>query len=179
VGRQIRIYMLGSDYDKFLEYVLRDGDVILTEMVSYSSEVAPTRITAGAQWLCLWKRSFLPSLTRSKVPSPKHEPFRVDEAKLPVLELSSSFETRWATRPAIVQGRVYGVFDGKPATFECWYEGLVRWIRGHFRKSPTSLGGYLGPEAWECYARGAYLLPSFIPPRTQQWLKEIGKQHRK
>jgi len=88
--------------------------------------------------------------------------------------------TNWEGKPALVQGRLYGIFDlylGKPPEFEKWYETLVRWIRKNYRKSPTSMGGYLGPAAYEFYNEGGYLLPQFLPPRTEVWLAELDKQH--
>jgi hypothetical protein len=96
------------------------------------------------------------------------------------LEFTPSLLTTWEDKPALVQGRLYGIFGSylkKPLGFEKWYESLVRWIRKHYHRSPASLGGYVGPAALDFYNNGGYLLPQFVPPRTKEWLTEIGKQH--
>jgi hypothetical protein len=72
---------------------------------------------------------------------------------------------------------LYGVFEGKPPEFKKWYETLVRWIRNNYQKSPTNMGGYLGPAACDFYKKGGYLLAQFLPPRTKEWVAEIAKQH--
>jgi hypothetical protein len=96
---------------------------------------------------------------------------------MPVLEFTPSLTTTWEGKPALVQGRLYGIFEGKSAEFEKWYESLVRWIRQNYQKNPRGTGGYVGPAAYDFYNKGGYLLPQFRPPRTQVWLAEIGKQH--
>jgi hypothetical protein len=128
--------------------------------------------------LCLWNRKILPSLEREWVPSPEY--FTVSELRMPILEFTSSFTATWEGKPALGQGRLFGAFDpylGKSPDFEKWYETLVRWIRRNYQKSPASTGGYVGPAAFRFYESGGYLLPNFLPPRTKEWLAEIGKQH--
>ena len=95
----------------------------------------------------------------------------------PTLEFSPSFNGTWEGKPALCQGRIYGIFEGKVAEFETWYEAILRWVKKSFMRNPTSMGGYVGPAAYEFYENGGYLLPSFIPPHTDAWLKEVGKQH--
>jgi hypothetical protein len=120
----------------------------------------------------------LPKLQREWVPEPGY--YTVDGLRTPTLEFTPSFTATWEGKPGLGQGRLFGNFEpylGKPADFEKWYETLVRWIRQNYQKSPASTGGYVGPEAYEFYKSGAYLLPNILPPRTQEWLAEIARQH--
>ena len=148
-------------------------------MVGESSQVIPAKLSNDSQWLCIWNQALLPQLKRKWIPNAEHEHYRVDEFQLPVVEFSTSSRVIWDGRPALVQGRLHGFFDGKSPEFEKWYETLVRWIRKNFLKNPTSLGGYVGPAAYKFYKEGGYLLPNFVPPTTKEWLKEIRKQHPK
>lgn len=181
MGRQIQFYMLRDDRDAFLRYALDDDDLVaLISEGSDSPIVRPldqgSLKTEGA--IYLWNRRFLPRFKRHWMPGPRY--YGVNVLSLPVLEYCGSKVTNWEGRVALTQGRLYGVFDsylGKPPEFEKWYERLIRWIRKNYRKSPTSIGGYLGPSAHELFEKGCYLLPQFTPPQTESWLAEIGKQH--
>lgn len=93
-----------------------------------------------------------------------------------------SFKATWQGKPALGQGRLFGNFEAylkKPADFEKWYEGLASWIRKRYRKSPLGSGGFVGPEAFEFYEAGGFLLPNILPPSTREWIAEIDKQHAK
>jgi hypothetical protein len=173
--------MLPEDRSAFIRLVQEHDPVVATLRDSDSSEVQPLAdLDVGdKKTLCLWNRKLLPRLERKWIPDPGY--YRVDGLHTPTLEFSSSFKVTWEGKPALGQGRLFGDFDsylGKPPDFEKWYEHLTRWIRKNYRKSPTSMGGYVGPAAYEFYNNeGGYLLPQFLPPRTEVWLAEIGKQH--
>jgi hypothetical protein len=180
MGRQIHFYMLPEDRSAFIHYVQGRDPVVATLRESDSSEIQPlVDLSVGdKKTLCLWNRKLLPRLERKWIPDPGY--YRVDGLHTPTLELSSSFEATWEGKPALGQGRLFGDFDpylGKPPDFEKWYDHLTRWIRKNYRKSPTSSGGYVGPAAYVFYNKGGYLLPQFLPPKTDAWLAEIGKQH--
>jgi hypothetical protein len=172
--------MLPEDRAAFLSFVQGRDPVVVTTRDSDSADVQPIsdRDIAGGKILCLWNRSVLPSLEREQVPSRGY--FTVSGLKIPVLEYISSFTATWEGTPALGQGRLFGNFEAyleKPPEFQKWYEGLVRWIRRNYSRNPESTGGYVAPAAFEFYKRGGYLLPNFVPPRTEEWLAEIGKQH--
>lgn len=180
MGRQIHFYMLGNDLKDFLEAVQSDGDIVLARESSDSPEISPVEVRepVSAETLCLWNQRILPVLTRKWIPDPGY--YRIDTLHQAVLEMTPSFRAEWLGRPALGQGRLFGNFEaylGKPRDFERWYERLVRWIRKHYRKSPATSGGFVGPMAYEFYSSGAFLLPNFLPPPTNEWVAEIGKQH--
>jgi hypothetical protein len=130
------------------------------------------------QSVYLWNRSFLPKLERKWIPDPGH--YGLSDLYEPILGISPSLLTTWEDKPALVQGQLYGIFDpylGKPREFQKWYERLVRWIRKSYRRNPTGLSGYVGPEAYEFFQNGGYFLPQYRPVRTQVWLDGIAKQH--
>jgi hypothetical protein len=175
--------MLAEDRDAFFHFVQQRDPVVVTLRDAHTAVVEPVADIAAddREILCLWNRRILPSLEREWVPESRMGPYyTVDLIRMPVLEFSSSFHATWRGKPALGQGRLYGIFDadlGKPPEFQQWFETLVRWIKKNFRRNPTGLGGYLGPAAYEFFEKGGYLLPNFIPPRTKEWLDVIGKQH--
>jgi hypothetical protein len=180
MGRQIHFYMLSEDRSAFIRHIQERDPVVITLRESNSSEIQPlVDLNVGDEkTLCLWNRKLLPRLERKWIPDPGY--YRVDGLHTPTLELRSSFEATWEGKPALGQGRLFGDFDPyleKPPDFEKWYDHLTRWIRKNYRKSPTSSGGYVGPAAYEFYKKGGYLLPQFLPPKTDAWVVEIGKQH--
>lgn len=179
MGRQIHFYMIPEDQNAFLTFARKDGPVIITERDSKSALVKPlAELGVNDKTLSLWNQEFLPHLERTWIPDPGY--YRVDGLRTPTLEFTPSFAATWEGKPALGQGRVFGEFDPhleKPAGFENWYKRLVRWIRQNCRRNPTSMGGYVGPAAFELYLNGGYLLPNFLPPRSKVWLAEIGKQH--
>lgn len=180
MGRQIHFYMLPEDRSAFIHLTQAHDPVEVTLRGSDSPEVQPLAdLDVGDdKTLCLWNRRLLPRLERKRIPGA--ECFKVDCLHTPTLEFCSSFKATWEGKPALGQGRLFGDFDPylkKPPDFEKWYGYLTRWIRRNYRRSPTRMGGYIGPAAHEFYAGGGYLLPQFLPPRTEVWLTEIGKQH--
>ena len=180
MGRQIHFHMLQEDRNAFLRFVQERDPVVISLRDSRSAEVRPiTDFDIGDdKILCLWNRQILPQLQRESVP--QRDYFTVDGLKMPILEFTSSFTAKWEEKSALGQGRLFGNFEphlGKPEEFQKWYETLVRWIRSNYQKNPRGTGGYVGPAAYEFYEKGGYLLPNFLPPRTKEWLAEIGKQH--
>jgi hypothetical protein len=178
--RQIHFHMLPSDHEDFLRFVRTKDDVAIILSKGESDEVLPIQeLNADSfQVVYLWNRTILPRLKRTWIRDCGF--YGISPLNLPILEFGTSMLTTWEERPALVQGRLYGIFDPdleKPPGFEKWYNGLVRWIRTKYKKSPTNIGGYVGPEAYKFYEDGGFLLPNYRPPRTQWWLEEIGKQH--
>ena|SRR5579863_9686146 len=184
MGRQVQFHMLPEDQAAFLHVVKENDPIILiarddpnTPHVQPVEEIAGNRL----EIFCFWNRRLLPVLKRKPVGKANSTCYTADLLGLPLLEFSTCLKTEWEGRPALIQGRLYGQFDpylNKAPEFQKWYEKLVRWIRKNYKKNPsTLLGGYVGPAAYEFYRSGGYLLPSFLPPRTEAWLAEIGKQH--
>ncbi len=179
MGRQIQFHMTPEDQAEFLHFVQGSDPVLVIARDSSSAQVVPADPgSRSGETMCLWNRRLLPRLDRTWIPDPGY--YRVDEFSKPILEFTPSFKATWEGAPALGQGRLFGVFDaylGKPPEFEKWYESLVRWIRTNYEKNPRGTGGYVGPAAYEFYKGGGYLLPNVLPPRTKEWLTEIGKQH--
>lgn len=179
MGRQIQFHMLQEDQAAFLQYVGRQDPVVVALRDSESAEIEPiTNFQFGLVTdLVLWNRDLLPKMERKWIPEPGY--FRADVSRLPILEFTTAFKASWEGIPAIGQGRLYGNFESylnKPATFTHWFDRLARWIRTNYERNPTGLSGYTGPAAYDFYRKGGYLLPNFLPPRTEAWLTEIGKQ---
>ena len=182
MGRQIHFHMLPNDRDEFLRFVQEDDSVAFVSKDGESSSVVPLPIDAidSKQSVYFWNRGFLPDLERKWVPDPGY--YGLSNLYAPILEFRPSILTTWEEKPALVQGRLYGIFDpdlGKPPEFEKWYERLVRWIRKTNRRNPTSVRGFVGPAAYQFFEEGGYLLPQYLPVRTQAWLDEIAKQHQR
>jgi len=172
--------MLPDDRDGFLRFVQKDDLVAVVADGSDSPIVRPLeqRDFHAHKNVYLWNRRFLPRFELKWIPGPRY--YGVDVLDLPLLQLSGSTLTTWEEKPALVQGRLYGIFDPdleKPPEFKKWYESMVRWIRKNYQKNPRGTDGYVGPAAYDFYNKGGYLLPQFLPPRTEVWLSEIGKQH--
>jgi hypothetical protein len=155
-----------------VELVMRDGD---------SEEVQPLSSPpdGGHDTFILWNKSLVPNLRRKLITSAQLPHFRVDEFALPVLEMSDSVAMEWYGRRALMQGRIYGQFNGKSTGFLRWFERTARFVRNHWRRSPvTVLSGYLGPETSKWFDSGGLLLPMFLPPPTNEWLEVMDRQHK-
>jgi hypothetical protein len=176
MGRQVHFHMLPEDQNAFLRFLQERDPVVVIARDSDSAEIQPADPTIGSdKTLCLWNLKLLPHLERKWIPDPGY--YRADEFRMPILEFTSSFRATWEGKPALGQGRLYGIFAQKLPEFEKWYETLVRWIRRNYQKNPRDTGGYVGPAAYEFYKSGGYLLPNFLPPRTKEWLAILNKQH--
>jgi hypothetical protein len=184
MGRQIHFHMLRDDQNAFMQMVKENDPVVVTPRDDpKNSDVRPVEDLPSdhIEIFCLWNRRLLPVLKRESVGKAQGTYYMADLLGLPLLEFSPSLSTKWEGKPGLIQGRLYGQFDpnlNKPPEFEKWYERLVRWIRKNYRRHPSRIiGGYVGPAAYEFYENGGYLLPNFLPPRTDAWLAELGKQH--
>lgn len=180
MGRQIHFHMLPNDQFEFLRFVQEGDQVAFISREGESISIMPIPLHAvdSKQNLYLWNRSLVPKLKRKWVRNPGF--YGINVLDMPILEFVPSLLTTWEEKPGLVLGRLYGVFDPylrKPPGFEKWYERLARWIRKACRKNPPGIGGYVAPGAYEFYKSGGYLLPNFRPPRTKEWIAEIGKQH--
>jgi hypothetical protein len=184
LGRQIQFHMMPDDLEAFIRAAQQSDPVVVTDRehpcdrgVHPTSDLRKNRLRI----LCLWNRRLLPELNRDWHPEAKVYKYWLDVFRLPVLELSTCLETEWDGMPALIQGRLYGVFDRdlrKPPEFEKWFDRLVRWIRKNYKRRDTiHVGGYVGPAADQFLLKGGYLLPGFRPPRTDVWLAEMRKQH--
>ncbi len=126
----------------------------------------------------MWSQRFVPNLQRRYVATADSPYYLADEQTELVLELSLSGVTTWEGRPALTQGRIYGVFQNKQPEFEKSYEQIIRYIRRHWRKNPVKwMGGYVGPAAGDWFDQGGLLLPNYIPPIRSDWIQRLGEQH--
>jgi hypothetical protein len=180
MGRQTQLHLLPQDLNNLLvamhdkeplEVALRSGGTANPERLAFFPE------NMSGQILVLWSERFAPGLQRDYV-NAQPPYYRVDQQTESVLELSLSELTTWEGQPALTQGRIYGVFEGKQPEFKKFYERLVRYIRRHWRKNPTSwMQGYVGPAASEWFERGGIFLPNYIPPVRGDWIERLGEQH--
>lgn len=177
MGRQVEFYMLPEDLRMFLDFVQERDPVVITLRSSESPEVRPVPDPLTAtETMTLWNKALVSSLDRILISYPGREYYRVD-ASLPVLELVPSRACEWLQRPALLRGRIYGVFDKPAEVHEGWYNSLARWIRKYFTKNPVKqLSGYMGPSALEWFRKGGILLPTFVPPPTPAWMLLVENQ---
>lgn len=182
MGRQTQLHVLPKDLNELviaLQYKLP-----LQVALSRGNSANPERLASipdsmSGQTLVLWSQRFAANLQRRYVSSANPPYYFVDEQTASVFELSLSVVTTWESRPALTQGRIYGVFQDKQPEFEKCYEQIIRYIRRHWRKNPTDwMSGYLGPAASEWFEKGGLLLPSYIPPVRSDWIDRLGEQHR-
>ena len=162
-----------------LDFVQIHEPVVVTLKSSDSPNVTPVPDPASeSQIMALWNRGLLESLGRKLIQRPGgRDYYRIDDS-LPTLDLSPSLLTEWNGHPALLQGRIYGLFEHPLSSYEKWYESIARWIRKRFTKSPLKLlDGYIGPEALEWFRKGGLLLPMFEPPATAEWLSFVESQH--
>ena len=181
MGRQTQLHVLSRDLNELLvamhdkepmHVALRRGNSATLERQSFIPD------NLSGQSLVLWSERFAPDLQRRFVATADSPYFLADEQTESVLELSLSAVTTWEGRPALTQGRIYGVFRNKQPEFEKCYEQIIRYIRGHWRKNPaTWMGGYVGPAAGDWFDGGGLLLPSYVPPVCNDWIQRLDDQH--
>jgi hypothetical protein len=181
MGRQTQLHVLPKDVNALLvamhdkeplEVALRSGNTATPERLAFIPE------NIRGQTLVLWSERFAPNLQRDFVANALLPYYRVEEQTESVLELSLSAFTTWEGRPALTQGRIYGVFENKQPEFEKCYGRIVRYIRRHWRKNPAAwMGGYVGPAASDWFEGGGLLLPNYIPPVRSDWIQRLGEQH--
>jgi hypothetical protein len=175
MGRQIQISVLVEDVEGLLEHIKSQHRVVLVKRDdSHSAAVTPLKSlpTDANETLILWNQELLPRLQRKYISrETARDYYRVDESAEQVLEFGGSFLGEWCGRPALTQGRIYGIFDNKSQELVRWYEQIVRYIRKAFVRNPASLSGYVGPAAYKWFLQGGLLLPTFLPPETDEWRK--------
>lgn len=181
MGRQVQFHMLAGDLKAFLDFVQNRDPVTILLRCSHSAQIESVpNPSSEARTMALWNQAILSSLKREHIVYPGREYYGID-ASLPTLELSPSQPCEWNGRAALLQGRLYGLFDKPLSAYEKWYDALARWIRKHFARVPIPLpSGYIGPSAYEWFRKGGVLLPMFLPPLTSQWRSwlEAQDQHR-
>lgn len=181
MGRQTQLHVFSKDvndllvamHDKeTLEIALRSGSTANPERLAFIPE------NMNGQTLVLWSDRFAPNLQRGYVANAQPPYYRIDAQTELVLELWLSALTTWDGKPALTQGRIYGIFESKQPEFEKVYERLVRYIRRHWRKNPASwMQGYIGPAASDWFEQRGILLPNYIPPVRSDWIACIREQH--
>jgi hypothetical protein len=181
MGRQTQLHVLPKDVNDLLvtmhdkeplEAALRHGNSATLERLAFIPD------NMSGQSLVLWSERLAPSLQRRFVAAADSPYYLADEQTESVFELSLSGVTKWEGRPALTQGRIYGVFQNKQVEFEKCYERIVRHIRRHWRKNPAAwMGGYVCPAASDWFEGGGLLLPNYIPPVRSDWIQRLGEQH--
>jgi hypothetical protein len=173
MGRQIQISVLVEDVEGLLAHIKSQHRVVLVKRDDFhSATVTPLELlpTNANETLIIWNQELLPQLQRKYISrETAGDYYRVDESAEPVLEFGGSFFGEWCRRPSLTQGRIYGIFDNKSQEFVRWYEQIVRYIRKAFVRNPASLSGYVGPAAYKWFLQGGLLLPTFLPPETDEW----------
>jgi hypothetical protein len=179
MGRQVQLHLLPSDLKRLLQFAQERDPVIVTSRNSDQASVEPHRDpTATDEVLVLWNTHLLPQLKRKYVQrAPGSSYFRIDDS-CPTLEVVPSRLTTWGARPALIQGRMYGLFDSYTVQYEKWFNAVARWIRKNFIRNPTGhFPSYVGPEAMVWFQQGGVFLPTFEPPETAEWTAIIEDQH--
>jgi hypothetical protein len=175
MGRQVQISVLPKDVEELLAQVKRQHRVVLVKRDDFDSAVVEPLESLPANrndTLILWNQELLPQLERNHISTETGgDYYRIAESTEPVLEFKGSFLGEWRGRASLTQGRIYGIFDNKSQEFLQWYEQILRYIRKAFVRSPASLSGYVGPAAYDWFLRGGLLLPTFLPPETDEWRK--------
>jgi hypothetical protein len=176
MGRQVGISVLPEDVEGLLAQIKsKDRVTLVTRTEVRLANVTPLEVPPAdaSKQLILWNQKLLPQLQRKHIGG---DYYSVDDLTEPVLEFSNSILVEWCGRPSLVQGRIYGIFDGKSREFVRWYEKIVRGIRKTFVRSPAPLFGYVGPAAYKWFLEGGLLLPGYRPPEVDLWRKFFADQ---
>lgn len=182
MGKQILLYMLADDHRSFCRYVKDECGMHFVERDGESPTVTSISCDSyrSGETLCIWDQQLCPDLNRKWIPDPGY--YRLDTLRLPLMEYQISVPAEWEGAQALCQGRIFGNFEPnwkKPEQFLKSFDKLTRWVKGNYQKAPKELGGYVGPSAWAFFNEGAYLLPAFVPPETNEWKKLLNTQHSK
>jgi hypothetical protein len=181
MGRQVQLHVLPEDVTTLLAF-LRAKDA--ADVAYRSADSAEITALANVPYktngsLILWNHNLAPQPQRGFIAQADPPSWLADEQTETILQLSMSALQEWNGSRALLQGRLYGVFDGKPPAFEKWYDRIVRYIRSHWRKNPISwMSGYVAPKASEFFESGGILLPNYAPPVTAEWIERLGEQHK-
>lgn len=165
MGRQVEFYADAADLGEFLDFVCTGKPVVVTLMDSDQPEIEPlVDPRSESRVMTLWNQGVIPTIERELVPTGS---YRISYS-LPVLELTPSRAISLNHQPALLRGRLYGFsFEGAPAGYAKWYDGLARWIRSHYERSPLGeQDGYIGRAALAWFQQGGILLPWPAAPTT-------------
>jgi hypothetical protein len=179
MGKQTQLHMLPADVEMLLDFMRKHVSVMITLKSSDSPRAIPVSDpSTELRVMTMWNKTLLNSLERKLIHRPGgSDYYRVDDS-LPTLELSPSRLIAWSGKSALLQGRIYGLFDKPASGYEEWYNAIVRWIRHNYQKCPLKLlGGYIGPAALRWFEGGGVLLPMIEPPQTTEWLSVVESQH--
>jgi len=181
MGRQVQLHVLPKDVNELLvamhvreplEVAMQRGNSATPERLAFIPE------NMSSKTLVLWSERLVPTLQRDYVAEAQPPYYFVNEQTESALQLSLSALTTWEGRPALTQGRIYGVFENKQTEFEKFYERIIRYIRRRWRRNPAIwMGGYVGPAASDWFEGGGLLLPNYIPPVRSDWIQRLGEQH--
>ncbi len=90
--------------------------------------------------MTLWNRDLLPNLRRKKIQlNDGGERFYIEYLH-PVLEFSPGTLTTWNSRPALLQGRIYGSDFQERRKYSAWYDSIRRWVAKEFQRNPFGTG---------------------------------------
>jgi hypothetical protein len=179
MGKQVQFHMLPEDMQMFLDFIQKQGDVVIAYKSLDSPEVLPIpNPVKEVETMVIWNRELLRSLERKLIQRPGgSDYYRVDDS-LPTIDITPSRITKWKDTPALLQGRIYVFFDKPVPGYDEWYKTAAHWLKSNFIKSPLKLlKGYVGPKAFDWYSDGGILLPMFEPPLTPEWLSFVANQH--
>jgi hypothetical protein len=176
MGKQIQFHMLADDMQAFLNFAQSRDPLVITRRDWHAAQIE----CLPCPWLeenpmILWNQGLLSQLERNCVGSGAQSYYRVHSSS-PVLELIPNRKVDWNGSPALLQGRIYGVFD-QSTLHASWYAALASWIRRNFKRIPIpELSGYVGPSACRWFHDGGLLLPMVSPPQDSTW-NAILRQH--
>ncbi len=180
MSRQIQLHILPQDLNDLLLafaseplfVAMKHGATAAPEPLAFASD------NLAGKGLVIWNKRFSPVLQRDYVAQADPPYYLINEQSESVLDVSMSGFTSWRRRSALMQGRIYGVFENKDPEFAKWYERIARFIRRHWHKNPASwMSGYIGPAANQWFESGGLLLPNYVPPVRNDWIERLGQQH--
>ena len=175
MGRQTQIHQLREDAIEFLDFARSRDPVICVARDSDSEEIVECDFGAGGLF-CLWNQSLLPSIKRRYV-TRTPRPYYTIDSSVPVIEWWVRRQTLWEGIPALTQGRVYCGYGPTSEGLTKWFNRLVRWLRTTYAKNPIDWqSGYVGSQALELHRAGGLLLPTYLPPITEEWKTRLRSQ---
>jgi hypothetical protein len=178
MGRQIQFHAVEDDLARLLAFIRRHDQVaiVMRDANTEQVELVDDPLTADGL-MTLWNGSLLRVLQRELVRrAPGRDYYSVGRA-LPTLELHAPRTVEWQGRPALLQGRIYGYFNGPSDMYERWFAAIARWIHSTFTRIPSAYrGSWIGPDTRKWFLSGGLLLPMFPPVPTVEWRDFVAKQ---
>jgi len=157
MGRQTNFFMLRDDLIAYEQMIRQSSEVCLLKSQSNSQdpEVITTFLDAETGtteiWLYLARAMDLEKVVTEAVPTQGY--CRILEGTSPVVQFNSGYQKD----NVLKRGRLYfqpGYYNDsdcwveKSSDFIRWADGLLRWIRRHYRRD-SKTGYYIGPAAWK------------------------------